>query len=179
MTVRSSRGGMTLVEVVIAFGVLLGGTLVLAQSIAGSMRVSRDAHERAHVRRAAEDRLGELRATLHAQDWTAPVFNQATHDQQFQGLLAEHGTSRTLPLEGGHLATVAVALTRDEQTAASYARLAAAIVDLDKDGAAGQAGDRPLAGLIGVGVEITVTWRGAAGRADDPTRSYRIGTILY
>lgn len=175
------RGGMTLVEITFAFGILLGGILVLGQNIAGSMTVSRDALERSSARRMAEDRLSELRTTLHTQDWTAPTFNQGVHDTQFNALLAENGTSRTQQLDSAtnRLATITVAVTRDEQTAAAYAGLAASNVDLDKDGTEGQAGDRPVPDLVGAGVQITVTWRSAAGRHDEAPRSFRIGTILY
>lgn len=190
------REGLSLIEVVVALGLLTVGMLAVAEAIVNSSRLSRESMERAHARAQAEARLSELRTLLHRASWSDSSLNQGdaqtTHDAQFSLVIAENAAMSSLDLlddsNGGSTRIPAVMTTyvfaTDEVTIAQAPEagpaggLGLASVDLDGNGSFTDT-SVPLADLLTVGVKVEVRWRPGGWKAGDPEEVLRVVSLLY
>jgi type II secretory pathway pseudopilin PulG len=197
---RAQRAGrnaaFSLIEVVIALGLLTVGMLAVGEAIVNSSRLSRESMERAHARSEAEARLSELRTLLHRASWTDASLNsgdaQTVHDTQFGLIITQNGATTTIDLlddsNGGTtkipgVMTTYVFATNETAIAAAVANgasggLGLASVDLDGNG---QSTDTsvPVADLMAIGVKVEITWKPGGWKAGDPDEVLRLVGLLY
>ncbi|MCW8139366.1 MAG: prepilin-type N-terminal cleavage/methylation domain-containing protein [Planctomycetota bacterium] len=192
----TSRSGLSLVEVVVAFAILTVGLLGVAQTILSGHRLSRESLERARARAAAEGRFSELRTLLRRSSWTASSLlqqeAQTTHDQQFTLVINEHGATRQLDLvddTSGVNRRIPATMTTyifatSEPTiaapieAGAAGGLGLAQVDLDGNGSTTDTSVQ-LQNLIMLGVKVEVTWRPGGWQPGDPEQRLQLVGVIY
>jgi Tfp pilus assembly protein PilV len=193
------NGAFSLIEVVIALGLLTVGMLAIGEAIVTSNRLSRESMERAHARTEAEARLSELRTLLHRASWTDASLNsgdaQTVHDTQFNLVIGQNGTTANLDLIDDTAATRRVKAVMSTYVFASNEVLIAtapvtdlagvasgglglASVDLDANGSSSDTAV-DVADLMTVGVKIEVRWQPAGWKAGDPFEVLRLVSLLY
>lgn len=161
------RAGLTLIELILATGLLSVGVLSLTSIVLTSQAVQRGSSERTMARQAVHARIAELRALLRA---GTPL--------QFDEVLDLDGTSQDLTLVPGAPAGTLVIETfktgsSDLAEAAANVALASfgiTNVDVNGDGTVDEAAV-PLTELKVIPVVVRITWQSGTwrpGTADAP-----------
>lgn len=176
----TDSSGFTLVEIMIATGILVAGILSLFSIIATSQRLTLTSSERTQAKAALHAEVARLRALLR---------NAPLSAEQFSALIEQDSTvagSRSVTLvDPNQPGEVTVNTFRigpgevDEQAAnAALARLSIDAIDLDADGVLDETS--VLAEELSVlAVTVTVSWRPSDWEPGDPLSSESLGAILY
>jgi type II secretory pathway pseudopilin PulG len=187
---------MTLVEVVVALGVLSIGMLAAAQSIVGGMHVTREVMEQTSARSIAEARVALLRNTLRQASWvsgtTTKTVNQSTKDARFNAVIAFHNTTQTANLlDAGGSTTQSIPCTVRTYVYATNeplitqapqlgnaGGLGMSNVDLEADGGNTDTNVQ-VANLQMVGVKVEVTWKPSTWKPGQAESLARVVALIY